>query len=124
MLPEFKNEPSLDFTLESNAKKQLEALQMVQSRLGREYDLLIGAERLKGPKTFSSINPGKKSQIVGVFQSASADQAIQAVEVASEAFKSWSRVPVQDRAELLFRAAHLLRELCLEGRSRLSMEKQ
>jgi len=122
MAPEFKNEPVLDFSLETNLKRQLEALQLVQSCLGREYDLIIGSERLKGPKTFSSINPGKKSQVIGIFQSASADQAAQAVEVASDAFQKWSRVPVQERAELLFRAARLLRERRFESNAWMIFE--
>ena len=110
MPQEFKNEPVLDFTLESNARRQIEAIQNVQSRLGREYDLVIGGERLKGAGTFTSINPSKKSQVVGVFQSASSDQAVHAVEAASEAFQKWSRVPAEKRAEILFGAARLLRE--------------
>ncbi len=122
MLPEFKNEATLDFALEANRKKQIEALNLVQSRLGREYDLIIGAERQKGPKTFTSINPGKKSEVVGIFQSGSADQAIQAVEVALEAFKKWGRVPVQERAELLFRAARLLRERRFENNAWMIIE--
>jgi hypothetical protein len=47
MIAEFKNEAALDFGLESNRKKQLQALELVRSRLGREYDLIIGGESLK-----------------------------------------------------------------------------
>ena len=72
MLAEFKNEPVLDFNQEANRKQQAEALMLVQSQLGREYDLIIGEERLKSGKTFKSINPSKKSEVVGIFQSACA----------------------------------------------------
>ena len=68
-LAEFKNEPVLDFSQESNRKKQAEALALIQSQLGREYDLIIGAERLQSGKTFQSINPSRKSEVVGYFQS-------------------------------------------------------
>ncbi len=115
MPEEFKNEAVLNFTLESNAKGQIDALKSVQSRLGREYDLIIGEERLKGPRTFMSINPAQKSQVVGIFQSAAPDQATHAVEVASESFRKWSRVPFQERADLLFRVARLLRERRFES---------
>ncbi len=109
MVSEFKNEPTLDFNEESNRRKQFEALELVQSRLGCEYDLIIGDEHLKSPSTFKSINPGNKSQVIGVFQTATAEQAIFAIDVAGAAFQSWKRVAAQDRADLLFRTAGLLR---------------
>lgn len=110
MLTEFKNEAILDFSQEANRKRQFEALELVQSQLGREHDLIIGKERLKSPKTFKSTNPGAKSQVVGVFQSGTAEQATRAIEVAGEAFKTWKRVPAAERANVLFRAASLLRK--------------
>jgi 1-pyrroline-5-carboxylate dehydrogenase len=109
MVTEFKNEPVLDFMAESNRRQQEQALQLVEGQLGREYDLIIGTERLKSPKTFTSINPGKKSQVIGVFQSGTAEQAVQAIEVAVQAFEKWKRIPARERADVLFRAAGLLR---------------
>lgn len=109
MLAEFKNEPVLDFSLESNRKKQADALALVQSQLGREYDLIIGAERLKSGKTFTSINPGRKTEVVGVFQSATAEQTVYAIEAASRAFEDWKRIPANERADVLFRSAECLR---------------
>jgi len=47
MPTEFKNELVLDFSEESNRVKQLDALQLVQSQLGKEHDLIIGREHLK-----------------------------------------------------------------------------
>ena len=109
MPAEFKNEPVLDFSQESNLKRQAGALALVQSQLGREYDLIVGAERFQSGKTFQSINPGRKSEVVGIFQSATAEQAVKAIDVASRTFEQWKRVPVQERADILFRAAALLR---------------
>lgn len=109
MPSEFKNEWVLDFSQDLNRKKQEEALEFVQSQLGRMYDLVIGAERLKSGATFASINPSKKSEIVGHFQSATPEQAVHAIEVAARAFEKWKRVPVQERANVLFNAAEILR---------------
>ena len=111
MPAEFKNELVLDFSQESNRKKQSEALALVQSQLGREYDLIIGAERLKSDKTFKSINPSKKSEVVGIFQSADREQAIHAIGVAVKAFEKWKTVSAQERADVLFRAADFFRYL-------------
>ena len=69
MLPDFKNKPVLDFTESSNRAAQQKALEKIQEQLGAEYYLIIGAERLKSPATFASINPAQKSQIIGIFQS-------------------------------------------------------
>ncbi len=110
MLPEFKNEAVLDFSGEADRAKQTDALELVGSRLGREYDLIIGTERLKSPTTFKSVNPGKTSQVVGIFQSGTSEQAARAVEVASSTFETWKRVPAGERADLLFRTASLLRK--------------
>jgi 1-pyrroline-5-carboxylate dehydrogenase len=109
MVAEFRNESVLDFNDESNRRKQLEALEFVQSQLGREHDLVIGGERVKSGKTFSSINPSRKSEIVGIFQSATPEQASHAIDVAAQTFEKWKRVSAQERADFLFRTAGLLR---------------
>lgn len=109
MPTEFKNEVVLDFTQDANRKKQAEVLARVQSQLGREYDLIIGSERFKSGKTFQSINPSKKDEVIGFFQSATPEQAMHAIRVAGTAFEKWRRVPAQERADVLFRAAALLR---------------
>ncbi|HYK91403.1 MAG TPA: L-glutamate gamma-semialdehyde dehydrogenase [Acidobacteriota bacterium] len=110
MLTEFKNEPVLDFSQDANRKRQFEALELVQNKLGEEFDLIIGKEHLKSPKTFRSINPGRKSQVIGVFQSADAGQATRAVESAAVAYEYWKKIPAPERANVLFRSANLLRK--------------
>ena len=122
MPSEFMNEPMLDFSLEQNRMRQSEALARVQSQLGREYDLIIGDERLKSGKTFQSINPSKKSETVGVFQSATPEHAFQALHVAEQAFEKWKRVPAQERADVVFRAAGLLRTRRFENNAWLILE--
>ena len=122
MPSEFKNEPVLDFSLESNRKRQAEALALIQSQLGSEYDLIVGAERLKSGKTFRSINPSRKSEVVGVFQSATAEQAAKAIDVASRTFEQWKRVPAQERADVLFRTAGLLRARRFENNAWMIVE--
>ncbi len=122
MLTEFKNEPVLDFSNETNRRKQSEAIEQVTGRLGRTYDLIIGNERLKSPATFTSINPGRKSQVIGTFQSATAEQAGHAIETAARAFESWKRIPAQERAGVLFRAANLLRQRRFECNAWMILE--
>jgi 1-pyrroline-5-carboxylate dehydrogenase len=122
MIGEFKNEPVLDFSQESNLKRQQDALARVQSRLGDEYELIIGSERRKSGKTFQSINPSRKSEIIGIFQSATPQQASDAVHAAAEAFKIWKKKSAQERAEVLFRAANLLRNRRFENNAWMILE--
>src|SRR5438067_9546413 len=110
MQSEFKNEALTDFSRAENAAAMRAALAKVQGELGREYPLVIGGERIKTGRTFDSLNPARKTEVVGRLQKATEELARRAVETADETFKSWSRTLPQQRAELLFRVATLLRE--------------
>ena len=122
MLPEFKNEPVLDFAQESTHRKQRDALELVQSQLGREYDLIIGDRRLKVSAKFTSINPSKRSEVIGVFQEGMPEHAARAVEAAYETYQTWKRASARERAEILFRAANLLRKRRFECNAWMILE--
>ncbi|HEV2882985.1 MAG TPA: L-glutamate gamma-semialdehyde dehydrogenase [Pyrinomonadaceae bacterium] len=107
---EFRNEAFTDFSKDENAQLMRAAIEKVRGELGREYPLVIGGERVETGRTFDSINPAKKTEVVGRFQKATEEQARRAVEAADETFKSWSRTSPEERAELLFRVAAILRE--------------
>src|ERR1044072_6978330 len=110
MVSEFRNEPFTDFTKEENAHAMREALQKVQSQLGREYPLVIGGERITSGDFLESINPPNRTQIIGRFNKATKELANRAVEEAAKAFETWKRTPAADRSALLFRVAEILRE--------------
>jgi 1-pyrroline-5-carboxylate dehydrogenase len=107
---EFRNEAFTDFSKEENAQLMRAAIEKVRGELGREYPLVIGGERIETGRTFDSINPAQKTELVGRFQKATEELARRAVETADETFKSWSRTSAEERAELLFRVAAILRE--------------
>jgi 1-pyrroline-5-carboxylate dehydrogenase len=106
---EFKNEALTDFSKPEHRKAQEEAIAFVRSRLGREYPILIGTRKIMTPEKITSINPAKKSEVIGVFQKGTADLALQALESAWQAFESWKRVPAEQRAEVAFKAAEIMR---------------
>jgi 1-pyrroline-5-carboxylate dehydrogenase len=110
MASEFRNEAFTDFSKEENAAAMRAALEKVGGELGRDYPLVIGGERIRTGKTFDSTNPARKTEVVGRFQKATAELARAAIERADETFKTWSRTPPAERAELLFKVARLLRE--------------
>ena len=107
---EFRNEPFTDFSQEENARAFREALARVQSELGREYPLVIGGERVETGDLLESRNPARKTEVVGRFHKATKELATQAVEKAHEVFQTWRNTLPHQRADLLFRAASLLRE--------------
>ena len=107
---EFQNEPLIDFSLRENLTKMEQALLLVKRSFGQEYPLIVGGERIIAREKIISRNPSHPSEIVGAFQKSSAEQANQAVETAHKAFETWKRVPVEQRADCLFRAAKIIRE--------------
>ena len=110
MTTEFRNEPFTDFTNEANGSAMRAALAKVKGELGREYPLVIGGERIKTDAKLESINPANRSEVVGRFQKATKELATRAVEAAYEAFKTWKQTTAEERANLLFRVAAILRE--------------
>jgi len=106
---EFKNEPFTNFSLPENKKAFEEALAKVESELGREYDLIIGGERIKTEKKSRSINPSNKDQVIGVVSQADQALAEKAIQVAAQTFESWKAVPATARARYLYKAAAILR---------------
>jgi 1-pyrroline-5-carboxylate dehydrogenase len=113
-LPEFRNEAWTDFSREANRRAMQEALAAVRAQLGRTYELLIGGRRLKAGAQFTSINPSRPSEVVGVHQRATAELAVQAVEAANAYFPVWRKVPASERVRMLVRAAEILRRRKLE----------
>jgi 1-pyrroline-5-carboxylate dehydrogenase len=106
----FINESFYDFRHEDNARKMRAAIERVRGQLGREYELIIGGQRIKTTDKIKSLNPSKPSEIVGIHQKAGKQHVEPAMQAALKAFASWSRTSVEERASLLLRAADRMRE--------------
>lgn len=61
-------------------------------------------------RTFRSINPAHKSEILGIFQKSEEEDVKAAVDAAEDAFEKWSSTPPPKRAEVLFKAARIMEE--------------
>ncbi len=112
-MDEFKNEPFTDFTVEENKRQMESAIAQVREELGREYPVVIDGQKTVLDAKFQSINPARKTEIVGSFSDADTDAESlvnSAIEAASRAFESWRLVPAEERAEYLFKAAGIIRE--------------
>jgi len=112
----FVNEPLLDFNDPQIKRSMQEALASVKTRLGHDYDLVIGGQRIRTSAKIVSINPAHPAEVVGIHQRADEQHVEAAMAAAQTAFATWSRKPASERAALLFRAAGLVRlrkfELC------------
>jgi len=109
-IPKFKNEAILDFSNPRNRAQQEKAIAALRAGLGKEYPLVIAGERVTTPEKFSSINPSRADQTVGVFQKGNAEIAERAMAAALAAFERWKNVPAAKRAACLFTAARLMRK--------------
>ena len=118
----FRNEPFTDFKLPENTRKMKEALDLVASELGREYDLVVGGHRLKTEGKIQSVNPARPAEIVGIHQRAGAEHAGIAMQASLHAFESWSRTAVETRASLLLNAAEIIRRRKFEFCAWLTFE--
>ena len=109
-LTPYEPTPLTDFSKPEHKAAFEQALTTVRGRLGQEQPLVIGGERLKGERTFESRNPARPAEVVGRFQSGSAAQAAQAIEVAHRTFATWGLVPARERAAYLVEAARRMRD--------------
>ncbi|WP_223702105.1 L-glutamate gamma-semialdehyde dehydrogenase [Sutcliffiella deserti] len=109
MVVPYKHEPFTDFTNEENKQAYLEGLKLVNSYLGQDYDLLIGGERVTTEDKIVSVNPSNKEEIIGRVSKADRDLAEKAMQVADETFQTWRKVKPEVRADILFRAAAIIR---------------
>ncbi len=106
---EFRNEPFIDFKKPENARAMVQALELVRGQLGREYDLVIGGHRIKTVEKIRSLNPARPAEVVGVHQKAGAEHVQPAMDVALQAYETWSRTTVGERTSLLLGVAEIIR---------------
>src|SRR5260370_36792247 len=107
---EFTNEPFIDFTKAENRARMEAALKKMKGEFGREYPMWLNGHKVTTAEKRTSTNPSHPMEIIGVFQNATAEMARQAIEDAHKCFDTWKKVPSQERAKCLFRAAQIVRE--------------
>jgi 1-pyrroline-5-carboxylate dehydrogenase len=121
-LRQFVNEPIADYRKEENAHGMREAIAKVRKELGREYDLVIGGQRIKTAEKIRSLNPAKPSEVVGVHQKAGPEHVEPAMQAALKAFETWQYAPLAERVGVLRRTADILRKRKFEFNAWLVLE--
>ncbi|MEH7391307.1 L-glutamate gamma-semialdehyde dehydrogenase [Bacillus sp. JJ1474] len=108
MIP-YKHEPFTDFSIDENKQAYLEAIKLVEGYLGQDYPLVIGNEKITTDSKIVSYNPANKQDVIGSVSKASKDLAEKAMQAAVTAFESWKKVKPEVRADVLFKAAAIIR---------------
>ena len=109
MIP-YKHEPFTDFSLEENQKLMEDGFNIVSEYLGQEYPLIINGERIMTDKKKDTYNPANTKEIVGKISQATQEHANQAMEAAKDRFETWRKVAPEVRADVLFKAAAIIRD--------------
>src|SRR5687767_1661945 len=105
----FVNEPILELRRAPHRQLLLDALTELEPRLPIEVPVWIGDDRRGGDQLVST-DPGRPDRVVATSAVATLDDVEHAVRTAKEGFRAWADTPVQQRAEILVRAAQIMRE--------------
>ena len=107
----FANEPLTDFGKPENKTAFVAALEKIQAESAKNkvYPLIIGGRNLMTRERFTTVNPAKPAQVLGTFAKAGRKEARLAIAAAEKAFPAWSRTPAEMRANILLRAAAMMR---------------
>jgi RHH-type proline utilization regulon transcriptional repressor/proline dehydrogenase/delta 1-pyrroline-5-carboxylate dehydrogenase len=110
----FKNEPLTDFTIQSEQKKYLTALDVrekqIKSGTLTAWAIINGKEKKESSEVITAINPSKTSESIGKVFFADVDDSEAALNTAYESITSWSKRSVKDRSSILRKAASIMRE--------------
>jgi RHH-type transcriptional regulator, proline utilization regulon repressor / proline dehydrogenase / delta 1-pyrroline-5-carboxylate dehydrogenase len=108
--PEFINEPPADFAIHDARQKMDLALQEVQKQFGKHYALVIDGKSVAADNEFSSVNPARPNEIVGSIAAGNSVNVMEAVAAARVAFSRWSQTSFDERARVIRRVAHRIRQ--------------
>lgn len=65
-------------------------------------------QKARSGETFTSNSPADQREVVGYFASSGPEDVKEAIDAAAKALPEWRRTPAPDRAEILYKTAHLL----------------
>ncbi len=105
---DFKNEAVLDFTKLKERESFLKALNSIEKEA--DYPICINGKKITSPLKVKSLNPSHPDTSVGTVHFASLDHTKEAVSCAKDAFQSWSKTTVIERAEYIDKLAQKIKE--------------
>lgn len=121
MIP-YKHEAFTDFSKEENKKAIQDGYKTVAGYMGQDFPLIIGGERVTTEEKIVSYNPANKTEVVGSVSKTSHELAAKAMDIADATFNTWKKVKPEIRADVLFKAAAIMRRRKFEFSALLSKE--
>ncbi|MBD3404722.1 MAG: L-glutamate gamma-semialdehyde dehydrogenase [Candidatus Lokiarchaeota archaeon] len=108
VIPKPENEPILEYLPGSPERKELK--DKIDEMKARKIDipLIIGGKEVRTGNTRESRVPHDHRHILAEYHMAGENEALEAIDAALEARKTWSRKPWFDRAAVFLKAAELL----------------
>lgn len=109
----FKNEALLDFTIAQNRTEMAAALARLGAKLSRgpfQVGPVIGGHAVTCAETVESVDPADAEVTIGTIGFASTADATRAAQVARAASATWAARPYAERADILRKAAVIMRE--------------
>jgi len=106
----FPNVADTDYAETAARERSHQAFQTVRQQLGKTYWPLINGEYQPTAELIDSVNPSNPNEVIGKVGLMSVEQAEHAIQAAKEAFPSWRRTPVRQRAGILRKAAELMEQ--------------
>ena len=102
------NEPIKDYDPGSPEKASLQAKADELSSQVIDIPLVIGGEEIRTGNTAQCIMPHDHEHVLANFHQAGETEVQMAIEASQKAWKSWSKTPLEERAEIYINAADLL----------------
>ena len=118
----FVNAANTDFSQAASRDRQRAALKTVSAQLGKKWPLVINGKKISDREYVPSVNPAKPAQVIGSWARATVADAEAAVAAAQAAFPKWRATPVEERAQMLERAAGLMESRRMELNALLILE--
>ncbi|MDT8336661.1 MAG: L-glutamate gamma-semialdehyde dehydrogenase [Candidatus Izemoplasmatales bacterium] len=106
---DYRTEELTNFSDLKVQKTYEEALLKVRGYLGKKYPLIINGERIFTEKLVKSLNPSNHKEVIGEISQAGLKEAELAMESALKAFEYWKKVDPKIRADVLFKAANIMK---------------
>ena len=100
----FSNEPPIDFARRDNRERFAQTLEKVRGQFKERN------RRRSSGAWLDSVNPANPKEIVGRVRVSSVDQAKEAIDRAARFFNEWRGTRVEKRAEILSKAADIMRK--------------
>ncbi len=117
----YKTEPLVDFSKKENQEMFKKGLKKV-GEYEKNYPLIIGGKRIETGQLVKSYNPSNHQELIGSIHQAGIKEAEEAMEVALDTFKTWSKVDPKVRADVLFKTAAIIRRRKFEFSALLTKE--